>query len=329
MSNLAKTAGTCTRETKPSQVDNATRRLPVEILQEIFIQMQVMLCGKSIVPTAQVCHHWREIAIATPELWNHFSIQYDIKRILANEDMTPIWLQRSGSQPLNITLKLGRPEPDPSLINYHPYSDGEYGTLDAMIIDHASRWKVLKLSGTVALRPFLLRIPESLPMLHSLHIDGDAYPGYSKALVTLDSFRNAPALRVFTLGWSVSFARPGIPWAQLTTCTIDHAAIYTCRDGYFILSQAVNLQSFTVTVDATVWRRSQPLPRAGIRHINLRSLNIEARGSRLLELFNLLTLPALTELDLVLYRADNPPECLEALLARSGCSLTRLRSELH
>ncbi|KZP08121.1 hypothetical protein FIBSPDRAFT_668025, partial [Athelia psychrophila] len=54
---------------------NLTRRLPVEILGEIFIQLQDMLGGRSIAPT-RVCRHWREVAIGTSRLWTHIDIQY-------------------------------------------------------------------------------------------------------------------------------------------------------------------------------------------------------------------------------------------------------------
>ncbi|KZP08113.1 hypothetical protein FIBSPDRAFT_761921, partial [Athelia psychrophila] len=45
-----------------------TRRLPVEILGEIFVQVQVALGSRSIAPT-RVCRHWRAVAIATSQLW--------------------------------------------------------------------------------------------------------------------------------------------------------------------------------------------------------------------------------------------------------------------
>ncbi|KZP08106.1 hypothetical protein FIBSPDRAFT_672424, partial [Athelia psychrophila] len=54
---------------------NLTRRLPVEILGEIFIQLQDMQGGRSIVPT-RVCRHWREVAVNTSRLWTHIDIRY-------------------------------------------------------------------------------------------------------------------------------------------------------------------------------------------------------------------------------------------------------------
>ncbi|KZP16090.1 hypothetical protein FIBSPDRAFT_749255, partial [Athelia psychrophila] len=56
---------------------NLTRRLPIEILGEIFIHLQDMLPGgRSIAPT-QVCRQWREAAIATSKLWSNLDIQYE------------------------------------------------------------------------------------------------------------------------------------------------------------------------------------------------------------------------------------------------------------
>ncbi|KZP27043.1 hypothetical protein FIBSPDRAFT_731496, partial [Athelia psychrophila] len=82
---------------------NLTRRLPLEILGEIFIHMQDMLGGRSIAPT-RVCRHWREVAVGTSRLWSHISLQYPTWRPLEDVEMTSIWLQRSAGQPLNIIL---------------------------------------------------------------------------------------------------------------------------------------------------------------------------------------------------------------------------------
>ncbi|KZP17947.1 hypothetical protein FIBSPDRAFT_746204, partial [Athelia psychrophila] len=82
---------------------NVTRRLPLEILGEIFIQSQGMLGGRSIAPT-RVCRHWREVAIGTSRLWSHLRIQYRGAAMDSDMEMTSIWLQRSGGQPLSIIL---------------------------------------------------------------------------------------------------------------------------------------------------------------------------------------------------------------------------------
>ncbi|KZP03331.1 hypothetical protein FIBSPDRAFT_769095, partial [Athelia psychrophila] len=79
------------------------RRLPVEILGEIFIQVQIALGSRSIVPT-RVCRYWRAVAIATSQLWNHLKISYYSRSVVGNTEMVPIWLERSGGQPLNIVV---------------------------------------------------------------------------------------------------------------------------------------------------------------------------------------------------------------------------------
>ncbi|KZP06016.1 hypothetical protein FIBSPDRAFT_765065, partial [Athelia psychrophila] len=48
---------------------NLTRRLPFEILGEIFIQTQDMSPGGTSIAPTRVCRHWREVAIATSKLW--------------------------------------------------------------------------------------------------------------------------------------------------------------------------------------------------------------------------------------------------------------------
>ncbi|KZP12876.1 hypothetical protein FIBSPDRAFT_149038 [Athelia psychrophila] len=251
---------------------NLTRRLPIEILGEIFIQLQCMLGGRSIAPT-RVCRQWREVAIATSKLWNHINIQYTSSRALLDTEMIPIWLQRSGGQPLNIAIG--------SHLVPFAVTRSSNPMLDAVLHNETRRWVEVQLVVTKAMMPFLYHIPEHLPRLYSLsidaddsHFDGFRPPGHGTGIATLNNFRHAAALRVLTLGWRITPGQiPEFPWVQLTACTLLPWGPYTCADGYFILGQAANLQFYKMALDATSGL-SATLPLTNIRHINLRSLEI-------------------------------------------------------
>ncbi|KAJ6524261.1 hypothetical protein DFH09DRAFT_937351 [Mycena vulgaris] len=55
----------------------------------------------------QICHTWREIAVATPSLWH--AIRLDLKYKMIDDMATPLhlvetWLDRSRVSPLSVTL---------------------------------------------------------------------------------------------------------------------------------------------------------------------------------------------------------------------------------
>lgn len=291
---------------------NPIRRLPVEVLGGIFILCQGSTRrDRSILP-ALVCRHWRDVAIATPRLWDRLRIPYPGKRS-ADAEMTQIWLERSGGLPLKIDLgHFG-------IVVIHNDIEGPHTRKDNSAIykslnSHAHRWKDVKIAVIKPMFPFLSEIPEPLTMLHSLHLDGPK--DKSHQLKKLSNFGNAPALRVLTLGRRVTPKLPKFPWAQLTTCTLGNGQ-YTSEECYHVLRQSVNLQQFKIAFSAeSAFSPAQP----PIRHETLLSLDIEMFGSQSQSFFNLLCLPSLTSIK---FRGhpDHTSQFLPALITRSECVL--------
>lgn len=62
-----------------------------------------MVGGRSIA-SVQVCRYWRAVALATSKLWCYLKIDFRSQCSDSNEEMTLLWLQRSGGQPLTIKL---------------------------------------------------------------------------------------------------------------------------------------------------------------------------------------------------------------------------------
>ncbi|KAF7974254.1 hypothetical protein HWV62_13156 [Athelia sp. TMB] len=285
---------------------NPTRRLPVEILGEIFVQLQEMSGGRSIAPT-QVCRQWREVAIGTSRLWNCIKVPYHYGRAAADAEMVTLWLQRSGGQPLDITL----------------VCESSYGkenpAFDAAVNGQAHRWKVMKLHVKDAIASFLRNIPEDLPMLETLHLSGRTL-----GVTAFANFKHASALRFLTLNGRLSSQMPLFPWAQLTKCSLLREGGYTCQDGYHVLSQASNLQAYKMELQASYTAPDVHSP-PDIRLEHLLSLDIDIiAGTNVRHLLDSLTLPALTNLRIVESFKNGLPEHTASMITRSHCTLKQL-----
>ncbi|KAJ7678797.1 hypothetical protein B0H17DRAFT_1131104 [Mycena rosella] len=85
--------------------------LPSEIVSEIFLHAldPRSLNTRSPAPTvlAQVCGHWREIALSLPALWSTLSLKLNRATVTNRLAMANTWLTRSGARPLSISLRYG------------------------------------------------------------------------------------------------------------------------------------------------------------------------------------------------------------------------------
>ncbi|KAJ7276743.1 hypothetical protein C8J57DRAFT_1583987, partial [Mycena rebaudengoi] len=87
------------------------RRLPPEILGEIFTFH--FICGSSTsYPSskrapwllAQVCSHWRSVALGTPRMWSMIFAHLDFVGEGSAVLLWKLWLERSGTVPLSVKL---------------------------------------------------------------------------------------------------------------------------------------------------------------------------------------------------------------------------------
>lgn len=294
---------------KHRNVLNITRHLPVEILGEIFIQWQAMLGGRSIAST-QVCRHWRAVAIATSKLWSFIKVSFQVEA-LEDAEMTRTWLERSGGQPLKLELGLAR---------HHNWwgTDSENPEIFTLLSNQAQRWKNVTIFLTTPMLSSLQNVPENLPILDTLFING---PEYNTELPhSLSNFGRASALRELTLGRRVSSMMPDFHWAQLTRCTLLRG-YYTCQDGYHVLSQAINLRSCAIAIADIPDIPTTTLP--PLCHANLLSLDLDIGEEQDTQhLLDLLTLPALNTFKIV--RLDISSSSLVSFITRSACPLEKL-----
>ncbi|KAJ7661898.1 hypothetical protein DFH06DRAFT_362406 [Mycena polygramma] len=86
--------------------------LPRELLSEIFIHFALTFphgppLGGRFSPTTltQVCRDWREIALATPELWKRVRLDDDALSVGWQREIVNTWLSRSSGCPISVFIR--------------------------------------------------------------------------------------------------------------------------------------------------------------------------------------------------------------------------------
>ncbi|KAJ7356466.1 hypothetical protein DFH08DRAFT_459318 [Mycena albidolilacea] len=284
--------------------------LPNEITTEIFIHFLPtypscpLLTGLGT-PTAltQICHQWREIALATPALWRaiSFSEPYPSYSFEPHKRLCNIRLSRSRSYPLSLELD-------------EDYIDRKHTTeLLSTLAVHRARWEHLDFHLSLSR---LGAIAGPLPLLRSLDLsvddpeDGDDDTGEI-------SFLDAPLLRTVVLN-DIAAKNITLPWAQLTSLTLH--ALYP-RECAPILQLSYNLVHCELNL-AGGDDGAEDFP-----NIYLSSLqSFTLTGDPTTGYLETFIVPALRSLEISEPYID--PDCIDILasfLAKSRCKLQELR----
>jgi len=303
------------------------RRIPLEILQEIFIHC--LPSGRYIRPDAlkaplllgQICVLWRRAALSTPPLWNSLAIQLSQRNYDRRIALMKSWLARSSERPI-------------SLFAYLPIADDDAINKFLQIFNSClHRWKNLRL--TLPLRcnnEVLNAFNRGTPLLERLEmrfspIDWeDALPAAGRLNLTA---RSAPRLRSFS--WSShNFLRViiSLHTTQLTDINVDYSfSIPECLEVLRHCPKLVTCQFRAIGESAT---SPTDVPFSSpILLPDLHSLTLIATQP-LETLFDHLTLPALHTLKVtdIGYENNDPrvwsQSRFTALLERSECALQYL-----
>ncbi|KAJ7895046.1 hypothetical protein B0H13DRAFT_833815 [Mycena leptocephala] len=296
--------------------------LPSEIIALIFVHFLPVypLCPPLFgvfAPTklATICHHWREIALATPALWRAIQLQMyrDIVWEVPHLRVLESWLKRSRSCPLSIIIQGASQE-------FEEEGVADIQTLEPFvdaILSHSERWEYMKIKPPLDLVRFSGLIVHA-PLLRSLSISTWLGPK-----VHWNTPIEAPQLRRLTLEHYCDSLPPLLPCAQLTTLCVTSISDHQFLD---ILHHTVNLVHCkvffsTLLPAAAIAPRPLTLP-----HLETLVLLLDSWASAVPPgWFDTLTLPALRRLELEEHILDpNPIGALEALIARSRCSLQQL-----
>ncbi|KAF7975593.1 hypothetical protein HWV62_9157 [Athelia sp. TMB] len=313
-----------------------TQRLPSELLSDIFVQTipyesasHFKLYAEQVVRITHVCARWRMLGLTCSSLWTYLSIDSCLS---IKEEMVETWLLRSKTLPLTLFVNAHWP---------HRRYDGEIEGVSVvdksleLLAPHCARWKRV----TISLAPVLpdlivLHLTNNLPLLEEI------YFYYNEGIP--DAFRATPKLQKVTISPTSildNLANYPLPWAQLTSVTIDAMRIDTLFD---MLPQLENIKELNVSV--CVPEPAAALPaglssdRGHIQITSLISLTLGMDGDLfgntipLDAVFERCTFPSLTSLDFrgQLYAVDEDVK-LAAMLKRSSTinPLERLTLEIR
>ncbi|KAJ7885711.1 hypothetical protein B0H14DRAFT_1339843 [Mycena olivaceomarginata] len=200
--------------------------LPNEIVTEIFVHFLPVyplyppLTGPGS-PTllAQICREWRDIALATPALWQAISLsdRYEVPLHLRLCDM---WLSRSRCHPLSL--------------GFDEFALSSSQATDALsaLVPHRARWQHLHIYALSPSRLDTLQGP--MPLLRSLDLSLAEMTDPFAPQVLL---REMPLLRTVVLN-DAAAGRLILPWVQLTSLTLRWLYPRECAP---ILQNTLNL----------------------------------------------------------------------------------------
>ncbi|KAJ7044677.1 hypothetical protein C8F04DRAFT_593751 [Mycena alexandri] len=278
--------------------------LPNEIISEIFIRfVPVYPEGPSLYgihsPTnlTHICRKWRDIALATPELWRAVQLSVgDASDIPLGRQLQELdaWLSRSRSCPFSIEV---------SSSSSIYFAERNFVFSPA----RAARWEHLKASFQTS-RSFIIEAP--MPLLRHLDLTFD----YAEVDPHPIVFGEAPLLRSVVLN-DFAALEVILPWVQLTSLTLTCIHPHECVP---VLKQTPNLVYCKLHLydhPPTAWP-DVTLPR-------LESLTLvpytpgHKSQTRYLETF---IVPALCKLHIKETILENPIDTLTSFMLKSGCS---------
>jgi len=271
-----------------------------------------------------VCSHWRTISLSMPTLWSSLAIH---RPNLSHVPVVRVWLERSGSCPLNLFISHGV---DGDVTQHVATQD-----ILALFVKYSHRWR--SIGFVFQDRPpssygELLKLPPGvMSALESAHVD---LPSWSNADADKlwDAIYSSPSLRRVDWGARYKFSAStlstnlnGVPWTQLTHMTMQGVDDLSVDEFLDILQKCRELLELDVSVPWPETGRVRPtrvvLPKLRICRINAWKYNSAV-------ILNRVSFPALTSLSLVhaLGRKDvgQPASCsyITEFLRRSGCELS-------
>ncbi|KAJ7081638.1 hypothetical protein B0H15DRAFT_952990 [Mycena belliarum] len=292
--------------------------LPAELICEIFLHCLPPLCTPpsprdAPLLLAQVCRHWRSMALSLPALWTHICVPVALKAVGSRVEMPSavldLWLERAGPCLLSVSVVLETQAPPPETTQVWWPSNEAFRTL----CHNCHRWRELEIVRRLEDFPLFLpkethwNLPELAKLTLLLAYGGRHPSGYPPGV--LSNLMNTPALReVHLMGFTPISLQ--LPWAQLTTAHVENLLPIEFLE---------TLAHTTHLVDGTfsLWPTQMfhiPATAPAVRLLRLKSLRII--GELCTEIMTYLACPALARFALS-FGPGNDLAPLTAFLARS------------
>ncbi|KAJ3834923.1 hypothetical protein EV361DRAFT_444002 [Lentinula raphanica] len=328
---------------------SGVRRLPVEIMSEIFLQCLPEVDTSSVIwspePSpdqaplllTQVCRNWRSIAIGTPRLWSTLSINAS-NGSASHAEISKLWLDRSKKVPLTLSLLVR--STDRFYGGRRAKSYEEFVPLAAtkvltMFVSHL--WRVRALALLFAL-PVIRAVPELRSVrdnvcvqLERLHLVTSFENTAREISWTRSLVHSAPNLRHLYFDSSMvplPIVRGQEWFLRLRTINLDAAYGIPPQDFFLLLRNSPELVRCVIVMNldeslnhATHW---DEMPK--VMHSALQELSLSSEDIFLGNVLDLLTLPALVSLKLSTVGDEAwPHQQLIGFMSRSLCILKELK----
>ncbi|KAF8069201.1 hypothetical protein FPV67DRAFT_1110108 [Lyophyllum atratum] len=287
---------------------------------------------------AQVCRHWRDVALSTPMLWSSMAIACTDRR--RHIPLLEIWLQRSRTCPLTISLL----EPfweTKDKNQWWPQQCALATDILSLLITQSHRWKSINFRFSLRI-PFVLENlhPESFQILESAMVSScQVATSFSDGLPSLDkvwgAVHSSPSFHEGQWDYEyLEHRRENIPWVQLTCIDVTMSV-----DSLFeVLPFCHNLVDLRFTDPRLICNSSnlpslipayRTYPQTTIVLPSLRNLAMAMKQPSD-PIFRRLTLPSLSSFNIQQSRTwQGRPDAasFNDLLARSQCYLKRCSYE--
>ncbi|KAJ7762535.1 hypothetical protein B0H16DRAFT_1529133, partial [Mycena metata] len=295
------------------------RRLPLDILQEIFMACLptdrncAMSMAEAPVLLGRICSSWRTLSLSTPRLWCSLHIvepmsgSVDVlgqrinsaifkKKLAQRLETTAKWLSRSTQLPLSISF-VGLPD-----INRTPAPASARRTrlfLQALI-PFAHRWQSIKLWASWDALDSLSHLTDTdVPLLTKLDITQQR--GSARGEWPLPALLRASRLSGFAFAGQMELYALPVRWENMTALSLTEHGTITCRRALEILPKCARLQFCRLQVadEGPAAALDPDAPHLELRFLH--SLSVGCRGvstTKLARLLARLIVPALRHLEL-------------------------------
>ncbi|KAJ6465863.1 hypothetical protein C8R45DRAFT_1219683 [Mycena sanguinolenta] len=246
-----------------SALISPVRRLPLDVIQEIFVACMpthrncVMSATEAPILLGRICSAWRVISLSTPRIWARVhvvepqqprmwptALNSDVlynHKMVQRLETTKTWLGRSGQCPLSISLQSAMHDDGRSVI---------VNFVEALL-PFAARWQHVHFSVRPSTFDMMSHIDVDMPWLESVAFQCDFSPSQN---VTNGSFKMLQGARITSFSVPACLFAPErcpLSWNQLTVLTIGGPEARQCTSEMVlpVISRCLQLRSCKLLLD--------------------------------------------------------------------------------